>query len=50
MEMIYSKELGLTVLTEIRSVMADSFGLTDALAPYHRLKSFGKTKLFFDEG
>ena len=48
MEMIYSKELGLTVLPETRTVMADSFSLAEALAQYHRLKSFGKTKLFFE--
>jgi len=38
MEMIYSKELGLTVLSETRTVAADSFSLSDALALYHRLK------------
>ena len=48
MEMIHSKELGLTVLTQTRTVMANSFSLTDALALYHRLRSFGKTKLFFE--
>ena len=47
MEMIYSKELGLTVLPETRTVAADSFSLSDALALYHRLKGSGKTKLFF---
>jgi integrase len=47
MEMIYSKELGLTVLPETRTVAADSFSLSDALALYHRLKGGGKTKLFF---
>ena len=48
MEMIYSKELGLTVLPETRTVAADSFSLTDALALYHRLKGTGKTSLFFE--
>ena len=48
MEMIYSKELGLTVLPETRTVASDSFSLTDALALYHRLKGGGKTKLFFE--
>ena len=48
MEMIYSKELGLTVLPEARTVVADSFSLTDALALYHRLKGTGKTSLFFE--
>jgi len=47
MEMICSKELGLTVLPETRTVAADSFSLSDALALYHRLKGNGKTKLFF---
>ena len=48
MEMIYSKELGLTVLPETRTVAADNFSLSDALALYHRLKGSGKTKLFFE--
>ena len=48
MEMIYSKELGLTVLPEARTVASDSFSLTDALALYHRLKGTGKTSLFFE--
>jgi hypothetical protein len=48
MEMIYSKELGLTVLPETRTAASDSFSLTDALALYHRLKGTGKTNLFFE--
>ena len=48
MEMIYSKELGLTVLPEARTVVADSFSFTDALALYHRLKGTDKTSLFFE--
>ncbi len=44
----YSKELGLTVLPEARTVVADSFSFTDALALYHRLKGTGKTSLFFE--
>ena len=47
MEMIYSKELGLTVLPDARPAAADSFSLTNALALYHRLKGTGKTSLFF---
>ena len=47
MEMIYSRELGLTVLPESGTVASDSFSLTDALALYHRLKGTGKTSLFF---
>ena len=48
MEMIYSKELGLTVLPDARPAASDSFSLTDALALYHRLKGTGKTSLFFE--
>ena len=48
MEIIYSKELGLTVLPESRTAASDSFSLTDALALYHRLKGTGKTSLFFE--
>ena len=48
MEMIYSKELGLAVLPETRTVTSDSFSLTDALALYHRLKGIGKTSLFLE--
>ena len=47
MEMIYSKELGLTVLPESRTATSDNLSLTDALALYHRLKGTGKTSLFF---
>ena len=35
MEMIYSRELGLTILPEARTAAANSFSLTDALALYH---------------
>ncbi len=48
MEMIYSKELGLTVLPKARTVAVDNYSLTDALALYHRLKGTGKTSLFFE--
>ena len=48
MEMIYSKELGLTVLPEARTVAVDNCSLTDALALYHRLKGTGRTSLFFE--
>ena len=47
MEMIYSKELSLTVLPETRIAAPSSLSLTDALALYHRLKRTGKTSLFF---
>ena len=48
MEMIYSRELGLTVLPESGTVASDSFSLTDALALYHRLKDTAKAGLFFE--
>ena len=48
MDMIYSREVGLTVLPETRKVASDSFGLTDALALYHHLNWTGKTSLFFE--
>ena len=48
MEMIYSKELGLMVLPETRTVASTRFSLTDALALYHRLEGIGKTSLFFE--
>ena len=47
MEMIYSKELGLTALPETGTPASDSFW-TEALALYHRLKGTGKTSLFFE--
>ena len=48
MEMIYSKELGLRVAPDAKTITsAKSFSATDALALYHRLKGSGKTKLFF---
>ncbi len=46
-EVIYSKELGLKILPETRTVVAGIFSLTDARALYHRLKGTGKTSLFF---
>ena len=48
MEMIYSKELGLTVLPDTRTIASGSFSLNDAVALYHRLKGMGKTKLFVE--
>ena len=47
MEMIYSRELGLTALPEA-TVKVDTFSYCDALALYHRLKSADKTSLFFE--
>jgi len=48
MEMIYSKELGLSVAPETKIQASSDFSLTDALSLYHRLKGAGKTKLFFE--
>ena len=49
MEMIYSKELGLSVAPDAKTCSsAKSFPITEALALYHRLKGGGKTKLFFE--
>ena len=48
MEVIYTKELSLTVLPQTRTVASSSLSLTDALALYHRLKGTGKTNLFFE--
>jgi integrase len=49
MEMIYSRELGLRVTPDAKTIAsAKSFSITEALALYHRLKGGGKTKLFFE--
>ena len=48
MEMVYSKELGLTTLPPSQQASHDIFMMSDALAFYHRLKGKGKTKLFFE--
>ena len=48
MEMIYSRELGLSVVPEAERQDSSDFSLTDALSLYRRLKGTGKTKLFFE--
>ena len=48
MEMVYSKELGLTTLPPSQQASHDMFTMSDALALYHRLKGKGKTNLFFE--
>ena len=48
MEVIYTKELSLTVLPQTRTVASSSPSLTDALALYQFLKGIGKTSLFFE--
>jgi len=48
MEMLYSKELGVTTQVTNDLKQANAFKITDALALYHRLKGNGKTNLFFE--
>ena len=48
MEMIYSRELGLSAVPQAKRQASSDFSLTDALSLYHRLKGAGKTKLFFE--
>ena len=48
MEMIYSRELGLSAAPQAKRQASNDFSLTDALSLYHRLKGAGKTKLFFE--
>jgi integrase len=48
MEMIYSRELGLTVLQQTKRPNGNHFSLSDALALYHRLKGNCKNQLFYD--
>jgi len=49
MEMIYSRELGISVVSEKPSSGArDDIRINDALCLYQRLKGAGKTKLFFE--
>ena len=43
MEMLYSKELGVTTQVTNDLKQANAFKITDALALYHRLKGNGKT-------
>ena len=49
MEMIYSRELGIRVVSDKVSNANDTeLSLSDALGLYRRLKGTGKTKLFFE--
>ena len=48
MEMIYSKELGLSVVPETKKLASNDFSLSDALSLYQRLKGTGKNKLFLE--
>jgi len=47
MEMIYSRELGLSVIEEATARQASKLTFDEMLELYHRLKGVGKTKLFF---
>ena len=48
MEMIYSRELGLSVIGEAAAQHASKLTFDEVLKLYHRLKGVGKTKLFFE--
>ena len=49
MEMIYSRELGISVVSDKGSNTNETeLSLSDALSLYQRLKGMGKTKLFFE--
>jgi hypothetical protein len=47
MELIYSRELGLSVIEEGTARQASKLTFDEVLELYHRLKGVGKTKLFF---
>ena len=47
MEMIYSRELGLSVIEEATARQASKLTFDEMLELYHRLKGVGKTKLSF---
>ena len=48
LEMIYSRELGLSVAPQAKRQASNDFSLTYALSLYHWEKGAGKTKLFFE--
>ena len=49
MEMIYSRELGISVVSDkVSNANETELSLSDALGLYQRLKGTGKTKLFFE--
>ena len=45
--MIYSRELGLSVVPETKKFVSNDCSLNDGWSLYQRLKGAGKTKLFF---
>ena len=48
MEMVYSRELGLSAAPEVRAAAGHHLSLPEALALYQRLKGADKRKLFFE--
>ena len=48
MEMVYSRELGLSAAPEVKAAVVRHLSLPEALALYQRLKGTDKTKLFFE--
>ena len=48
MEMVYSRELGLSAAPEVKIAAVHRLSLPEALALYQRLKGADKTKLFFE--
>ena len=48
MEMVYSRELGLSAAPEVKAAVVRHLSLPEALALYQRLKGADKTKLFFE--
>ena len=48
MEMIYSRELGLSIKPQAGNGAGVEVTLSNALALYHRLKGVGRSKLFFE--
>ena len=48
MEMVYSRELGLSAAPEVKTTAVHRLSLPEALALYQRLKGADKTRLFFE--
>jgi len=48
MEMVYSRELGLSAAPEVKPTAVHRLSLPEALALYQRLKGADKTRLFFE--
>ena len=48
MEMVYSRELGLSAAPGVKAAAVHHLSLQEALALYQRLKGADKTRLFFE--